>query len=333
MSSNIYYTDSQKNLIFSFFIILTLTALTSCIRLFFDLNVLPARILISFFEASSIILISYLVLFIKKSDTLFAMILLYLKAHAFSIIFQAFFYPDMQYYVANFWGTDVFNNFSIYNYRFIGLAGSYVPASILSSFLLLIYLFPNFKINVATRYFYISLALISSSLTARTGIVLCLVLIFLSITLAFLTSKNAIIKSLLIFLFVLLVSFSSFNTFNIDLINKMDLGIIYQLSYLKTDIASHFSNEWRGDLSFLHYILGTGSIQFSPGDNGYTMFISQHGIVFLILFFIPYLYLLSTKNLTLGLAFGIVIILAQLKTDFFLSSVYMFITLSLIKNY
>jgi hypothetical protein len=281
-----------------------------------------------------ILSIFYLFLFINENKLLYKITILFLISHSLALIFQAFLYPQMQYFIASIWGTNVANNIDVYQYRFIGLAGSYVPASILSALLFVIYFFSKSRTSILNRYFLMLLAFVGCALSARTGILLCASVVILNTLINFIFSKNNVLKLFTIFLFAIIIFFFSSEGASKFFVyfEKQGLGVIYQLEYITRDVVSHFSQDWGGTLSLLDYVIGTGSLNFSPGDNGYTMFLSQHGLIVLILSLIPYTYLLSKKNLKIAICLGSVIFLGQLKTEFLFSIIYMLLTLVIIKN-
>ena len=334
MLNNISY-ENNKKVIFSFFSILLIISALSSFRLFSELNIGTVTILKSLIESSIILTLFYYFLYTKKNHSLYLITVIFLKLHVFAIIFQATVYPDMQNFISFIWGTDVAYNFKFYNYRFIGLAGSYVPASILCSLLFSIYFFSLNKTSVLNRYFFMILSIFGCALTARTGILICAAVVVSNALVSIILSKNNILKLLIIFLsvpIIYLIILFIFNEGFLYFIEKNGFGILFQFTYISGDLMMHFSQDWRGSLTLFDYLIGTGSNEFSPGDNGYTMFLSQHGLIILIMSLIPYIFLISRKNLKVAIALSCVIFLAQFKTDFLFSIIYMFFTLNVIKN-
>ena len=176
------------------------------------------------------------------------------------------------------------------------------------------------------------IALMGCALTARTGLVLCFLVILSQLILHFLYYQSLLIKVCMIFF----ISFSIILLSHLtqDLIfSNFDLGIVYQFAYILPDISDHFSQEWRGDISLLNYIFGTGSAGFAPGDNGYTMFISQHGLITLAFFLVPYIYYISKQDFKLAIGLSFLIFVAQIKTDFIFSVAYAFLAITVIKHF
>lgn len=323
--------NQKKIYLFSLFLISSIISLFSALRLFTDNLTSYERLLNTSIEAYLILGVFFVFLYTKKNIFLYEQTKNILKLHVFFILAQAFFYPEMQSFVAKIWGTDVGYNLNIYKYRFIGLAGSYVPASILCSLLFLVYFFEERDISLYKKFFYISLALIGCALTARTGLAICGIVLMIAFikTILFSTRLYILLLLFLILFLFLTVMLQFFDAYEIQ---QLDLGILFQFSYFLSDVTQHFSQEWRGNLSIIDYLIGTGDTIYSPGDNGYTMFISQHGVLLMLIFFLPYIYLLSKKRTFLALAFASVLFMTQLKTDFFFSIIYMIIGLNLLKN-
>lgn len=332
MRNHILIDTKNRSAIFSFFSIALALSILSFTRIFFDLNVSIDKIFISFIESIIITAIFFFFFILKDLDSVYIASTTFLKLHVFAILIQAFIYPDMQNYVALLWGTDVAANFASYQFRFIGLAGSYVPASILCALLLIVSLYPQYKVSKRNRFLFIILSIIGSALTARTGLLVVSAILFMHILITALTAKKILLSILTLFLVILTSAYFVANNLDNSVLSLFNTGIVYQLAYIKTDVIFHFSQEWSENITFVNVLLGTGSSEFAPGDNGYTMLISQHGLILLILFFIPYIYLISIKHFKVGMAIIILLFLSQLKTDFFFSTVYMFITLSVIKK-
>lgn len=272
-------------------------------------------ILLSLFEIIILWLLSFSIikLRLRKNQPI---ILTFLLLHCIFVIMQATIFPELKFFIAEFFNFTVAANLETYSYRSFGLVNSFDSASVLCVMLLFFSLYDQ-KRSPSLRVLYGLVALIAVIFTARTGLFIAAIILLM-----YFFSRYKFLASIIMIStipFLLELDFSSLD---------QTFGIIYQLAWINSDLYKHFLLAISPNLTLDQFIIGTGNKNVWLGDAGTSKAISQHGLLASLALCLPYIYLLKNTKIDLKIPLIIFLLLIQFKADFLFSAFYMFLILN-----